>query len=56
MMMMIAVITVKSGLVFLIEGLCAQILYLRFKIISCLLSHLLFFFFERKNILKNKSS
>ena len=31
-MMMIALITINSGLVPLIEGLCAQILYLRFEI------------------------
>jgi len=33
-LMMIAFITIKSGLVLLIEGLCAQICYLRFKIIG----------------------
>jgi len=32
MMMMIAFITINSGLVPLIEGLCAQILYFRFEI------------------------
>ena len=53
MMMMIAFISVKSVLVPLIasEGLCAQILYFRFEIIGGLRSHLLFFFFERKNML-----
>ena len=33
MMMMIAFITINSGLIPLIEGLCAQILYFRFEII-----------------------
>jgi len=32
--MMIAFITTNSGLVLLIEGLCAQILYFRFEIIG----------------------
>jgi len=51
MMMMIAFITIKSSLVPLIEGLCAQI-YFRFEI-SVVCSHLLLFFFcERKNMLK----
>jgi len=50
-MMMIAFITIKSSLVPLIEGLCAQI-YFRFEI-SVVCSHLLLFFFcERKNMLK----
>jgi len=39
-MMMIAVIIINGGLVFLIEGLCAQISYFRFKIIGGLRSHL----------------
>ena len=47
-MMMIAFITMKSGLVPLIEGLCTLILYLRFEIIGGLCSHLLLFFVERK--------
>ena len=55
-MMMIAFITIKSDLVPLIEGLCAQILYLRSEIIGGLRSHILLFFFERKNMLKEKSS
>jgi len=42
-MMMIAFITIKSSLVPLIEGLCAQI-YFRFEI-SVVCSHLLLFFF-----------
>ena len=46
MMMMIAFITIKSSLVPLIEGLCAQI-YFRFEI-SVVCSHLLLFFFVRK--------
>ena len=51
---MIAFITINIGLVPLIEGLCAQILYFRFEIVGGLRSHLLFFFFERKNMLKAK--
>jgi len=47
-MIMIAFITINSGLVPLIEGLCAQIYYLKFEIIGGLRSHLLLFFFERK--------
>jgi len=54
--MMIAFIVIKSGLVRLIEGLCDQILYFRFQIIGGLRSHLLLFFFERKSMLKEKSS
>jgi len=45
-MMMIAFITIKSSLVPLIEGLCAQI-YFRFEI-SVVCSHLLFFFFVKE--------
>jgi len=58
LMMMIAFITIQSGLVPLIEGLCAQIDYFRFqvKIIGGLRSHLLLFFCERKNMLEKKSS
>ena len=41
--MMIAFITMDSGLVPLIEGLCAQILYFRFEIMGGLRSHLLLF-------------
>jgi len=55
MMMMIAFITINSGLVPLIEGLCAQIYYLRFEIIAGLHSHLLLFLIGRKNMLKNKT-
>ena len=46
MLMMIAFITIKSSLVPLIEGLCAQI-YFRFKI-SVVCSHLLLFFFVKE--------
>jgi len=46
MMMMIAFITIKSCLVPLIEGLCAQI-YFRFEI-SVVCSHLLLFFFVKE--------
>jgi len=49
-MMMIAFITINSGLVPLIEDLCAQILF-RFEIINGLRSHLLLFFFGRKNMI-----
>jgi len=51
-MMMIAFITIKSSLVPLIDGIWE----LRFEIIGGLRSHLLLFFFGRKNILKKKSS
>ena len=47
-MMMIAFITMNSGLVPLIEGLCAQILYFRFQIIGGLRSRLLLFFSKEK--------
>jgi len=54
-MMMIAFITInRGGLVPLIEGLYTQI-YLRFEIISGLRSHLLLFFFGRKNMLIKKA-
>jgi len=46
LMMMIAFITIKSGLVPLIEGLCAQI-YFRFEILV-VCSHLLLFFFVKQ--------
>jgi len=54
-MMVIAFITINSGLVPLIEGLCAQILYFRFEIIGGLRSQLLLFFFGRKNMQKKKT-
>jgi len=57
-MKMIVFITITSGLVPMIEGLCAQISYFRFeiksKIISSLRSHLLLFFVRRKNYVKEK--
>jgi len=53
-MMMIAVITINSGLVPLIEGLCAQT-YFRSEISLVLSSHLLLFFFGKKYV-KKKSS
>jgi len=56
MMMINAFITIKSGLVLLIQGLCAQIYYFRFEIIGGLRSHLLLFFFERINMLKKNSN
>jgi len=52
---MIAFITINSGSVPLIEGLCAEILYFRFEIIGGLRSHPLLFFFGRKNMLKKKA-
>jgi hypothetical protein len=58
-MMMLACITLKNGIVTLLEGLCAQILYFQFeiqKVISGLRSHLLLFFCERKIYIKEKSS
>jgi len=45
MMMMIAFITMNSGLVLLIEGICAQIYKLRFEIIGDLRSHIFLLFF-----------
>jgi len=54
-MMMIAFITMNTGVVPLIEGLCAQICSLRFEIIGGLRSHLLLFFFGRKSMLKEKA-
>ena len=51
-LMMITFIAMNSGLVPLIEGLCTQILYFRFEIIGGLRSHLLLFFFGRKNMIK----
>jgi len=53
-MLMIAFITINSDLVPLIESLCAQIIYFRLEIIGGLHSHLLLFFFGRKNMLKKK--
>jgi len=56
MMMMIAFITINSGLVTLIEGLCAKILYCRFEIIGGLSSHLLLFLSGRKIMFKEKAA
>jgi len=53
-MMIIAFITMNSGLVPLIEDPCAQIVFY-IDIIGGLRSHLLLFFFGRKNILKEKA-
>jgi len=55
--MMIAFITINSDLVLLIQGLFTQILYFRFEIIGGLRhgSHLLVFFFGRKNMFKKKA-
>ena len=56
-MMMIAFIqvTIKSGLVPLIEGLCAQIYYFRFEIISGFAFTSFVFLFRKKNMLKEKT-
>jgi len=51
MMIIITFMTINSGLVLLMEGLCAQILYFRFEITGGLRSHLLLFFSGRKNML-----
>ena len=54
-MIMIAVITINSGLVPLIEGLCAQILYYIFEIIGGL--HIFCFYFsEEKTYYRKKQS
>jgi len=50
-MMMIVFITIKSSLVTLIEGLCAQI-YLRFEKSVVVLASSSFLFCERKNMFK----
>jgi len=47
-LMMIALIAINSGLVPLVEGLCAQIYYFRIEIIGGLRSHVLLCFFGRK--------
>jgi len=53
-MMMIAFIIINSGLVLLIEGLCAQISYFGFEIIGGLPSNLFLCFFERRKCKRNK--
>jgi len=55
LMMMIAFITIISGLFPLIEVLCAQIFCFKFEIIGGLRSHLLLFFFERKLVFEKKT-
>ena len=55
MMKMIAFISINSGLVPLIDGLCSQIMTFGFEIIGGLRSNLLLFFFGRKNMLKEKA-
>jgi len=54
-MIMIAFITIESGLVPLIEGPCAQIYYFRFEIIGGLRSHLLIFRFRKKKYVEKKA-
>ena len=46
--MMIAFITINSGLIPFFEGLCAQILYFRFEIISVCIHFFCFSFSEGK--------
>jgi len=48
LMMMIAFITIKGGLVTIIEGLCAQICNFRFEIPGGFRSHHWLFFFRKK--------
>jgi len=57
-MMMIAFITINSGLVPLIEGLCGRILYFRFEITGrfCSLAHLFAFLCRKEKYVKEKSS
>jgi len=55
-MMMIAFIAIKSGLVPLIEGLCAQILYFRFDIIFGFALQSFVFLFRQKKYVEGKSS
>jgi len=55
LMMMIALITINSGSVPLIEGLCAQILHFRSEMIGDLCSHLLLFFFGKKYMFKKEA-
>ena len=54
-MMMISFITINSGLVPLIEGLCSQIMTFGFEIIGGLRSNVLLSFLGRKNMLMKKA-
>jgi len=54
-MMMTAFITIKSSLVPLIEGLCAQI-YFKFEISVGLITSSSLLFCERKNVLKENKT
>jgi len=54
--MMIAFITIKSGLVPLIEDLCAQIYYFRFEIIGGFAFKSSVFLFRKTKDVKGKSS
>jgi len=54
--MMIAFITINSGLVPLIEGLRAQILIIKDLRLSVVCVHILCFFFRKKKYVKEKSS
>ena len=55
-MIKIAFVTIKGGLVPLIEGLCAQINISNFKLSVVLRSHLLLFLFRKKKYVKEKNS
>jgi len=55
-MMMMALITIKGGLVPLIEGLCAQILNFRFEIIGDFAFTLFAFFFRKEKYAQENSS
>jgi len=55
-LMIIAFITINSGLVPWIQGLCAQILSFRFEIIGGLRSHLLLFLTKKIYFKKMRSS
>jgi len=56
LMMIIAFNIISSGLVPLIEGLCAQMYYLRFEIIGGLCSHFCVFFRKKKKVKETKQS
>jgi len=55
-MMMIAFITINSGLVPLIEGLCAQILIIKDLRLSVVCVHIFCFFFRKKKYVEEKNS
>jgi len=55
-MMMIDFITINSGLVSLIEGLCAQILIIKDLRLSVVCVHIFCFSFSEEKICQKKSS